>query len=69
MPARSDTGPLAAPVRGWVMNYPREISKDSEACKTLYGPSANGTVRDSEAQVRKVKAGDIIIIPPGVCHG
>jgi cupin superfamily acireductone dioxygenase involved in methionine salvage len=48
---------------------PREISKDGEAYKTLNGPSANGTVRDSEAQVRKVKPGDIIVIPPDVRHG
>lgn len=53
---------------GTIMN-PREIAKDSEAYKTLNGPSANGRVRDSEAQVRRVKPGDIIIIPPDVCHG
>ena len=53
---------------GAIMN-PREVAKDSEAYKTLNGPSANGTVRTSEAQVRTVKPGDIIIIPPDVCHG
>jgi len=53
---------------GKIMN-PKEIAPDSQAYKVLNGPSANGTVRDSEAQVRKVKPGDIIIIPPDVCHG
>jgi mannose-6-phosphate isomerase-like protein (cupin superfamily) len=53
---------------GKIMN-PKEISPDSQAYKVLNGPSANGTVRDSEAQVRQVKPGDIIIIPPDVCHG
>ena len=47
----------------------REISKDSEAYRTLNGPSANGTVKLSDAQVRTVKPGDMIIIPPDVCHG
>jgi hypothetical protein len=47
----------------------KEISKDGEAYKVLNGPSANGTVKLSEAQVRPVKPGDIIIIPPDVCHG
>jgi mannose-6-phosphate isomerase-like protein (cupin superfamily) len=53
---------------GTIMN-PKEISPDSQAYKVLNGPSANGRVRDSDAQVRKVKPGDIIIIPPDVCHG
>lgn len=47
----------------------KEISKDSEAYKTLNGPSANGRVKLTEAQVRTVKPGDIVIIPPDVCHG
>ena len=45
------------------------IQPTSEAYKTLNGPSANGTVRESDAQVRKVKPGDIVTIPPDVCHG
>jgi mannose-6-phosphate isomerase-like protein (cupin superfamily) len=53
---------------GTIMN-PREIPKDSEAYMTLNGPSANGSVRITEAQVRAVKPGDIVIIPPDVCHG
>jgi quercetin dioxygenase-like cupin family protein len=31
--------------------------------------AASETVKMSEAQVREVKPGDIIIIPPDVCHG
>lgn len=53
---------------GTIMN-PREIPKNSEAYMTLNGPSANGSVRTTEAQVRTVKPGDIVIIPPDVCHG
>jgi mannose-6-phosphate isomerase-like protein (cupin superfamily) len=53
---------------GTIMN-PREISKHGQAYKTRNGPSANGTVRDDEAQVRRVKPGDIMVIPPDVCHG
>ena len=56
-------------VTGGAIQNPREIAKDSEAYKVLNGPSANGTTRTSEAQVRVVKPGDIIIIPPDVCHG
>lgn len=53
---------------GTIMN-PKEASKDGEAYKILNGPTADGSVRNSEAQIRKVKPGDIIIIPPDVCHG
>jgi mannose-6-phosphate isomerase-like protein (cupin superfamily) len=53
---------------GTIMN-PREIPPDSTAYKILNGPSANGRVKDSEAQERTVKPGDIVIIPPDVCHG
>jgi hypothetical protein len=53
---------------GAIMNS-KEIAKDSLAYTTLNGPSANGFVKLSEAQVRPVKPGDIIIIPPDVCHG
>jgi hypothetical protein len=48
---------------------PKESPKDGEGVRILNGPSANGTVRTSEAQVRAVKPGDIIIVPPDVCHG
>src|SRR5260370_22008850 len=53
---------------GTIMNA-KEGSKDSEAYRILNGPSANGTVKNSEARARTVKPGDMIIIPPDVCHG
>jgi mannose-6-phosphate isomerase-like protein (cupin superfamily) len=56
-------------VTGGTIMDPREIPADSTAYKILNGPSANGRVKESEAQERKVKPGDIIIIPPDVCHG
>ena len=56
-------------VTGGTIMGAREVSKESEAYRTLNGPSANGTVKLIEAQVRAVKPGDIIIIPPDVCHG
>jgi mannose-6-phosphate isomerase-like protein (cupin superfamily) len=56
-------------VTGGTIAGAREVSKDSEVYKTLNGPSANGTTKLAEAQVRKVKPGDIVIIPPDVCHG
>jgi quercetin dioxygenase-like cupin family protein len=40
----------------------------SEIVKVAVGPSNNGTFKDP-AQRRKVSAGDIVIIPPGVFHG
>ena len=61
-------GKTALVTGGTIMN-PREIPKDSEAYMTLNGPSANGSVRTTDAQVRAVKPGDIVIIPPDVCHG
>ncbi len=53
---------------GTIMNV-KESPKDGEAVRVLNRPSANGTVRLSDAQVRPVKPGDIVIIPPDVCHG
>ena len=41
---------------------------DSEIVKVAVGPSNNGTFKEP-AQRRKVSAGDIVIIPPGVFHG
>ena len=63
---RSGGGTL---VTGGTIIDPKEVSKESEIYTTANGPSANGSVRLSEAQVRQVKPGDIIIIPPDVCHG
>jgi mannose-6-phosphate isomerase-like protein (cupin superfamily) len=56
-------------VTGGTIMGAKEIAKDSVAYTTLNGPSANGTVKTSDAQVRTVKPGDISIIPPDVCHG
>lgn len=56
-------------VTGGTIQNPREIPKESQAYRVLNGPSANGAVKMSEAQVRVVKPGDVIIIPPDVCHG
>jgi quercetin dioxygenase-like cupin family protein len=41
---------------------------DSEIVKVAVGPSNNGTFKEP-AQRRKISAGDIVIIPPGVFHG
>lgn len=41
---------------------------DSEIVKVAVGPSNTSTFKDP-AQRRKVSAGDIVIIPPGVFHG
>ncbi len=54
-------------VTGGAMIGAKEISKDSEAYKTLNGPSVTGTVKDGHSRV--VNPGDIIIIPPDVFHG
>jgi hypothetical protein len=56
-------------VTGGTIIDPREVSKDSEIYTTQNGPSANGSVRLREAQVRRVQPGDVVIIPPDVCHG
>lgn len=63
---RSGGGTL---VTGGTIIDPKEVSKESEIYTTANGPSATGSVRLNEAQVRQVKPGDIIIIPPDVCHG
>jgi len=56
-------------VTGGKIINPVEEPKDDEGVTILNGPTADGTVKMSGAQVRKVKAGDIVIIPPDVCHG
>ena len=37
--------------------------------KVLNGPSCSGAIAGADVVRRKVKTGDIIIIPPGVPHG
>ena len=46
----------------------RPSPADSEIVKVAVGPSNTGTFKQP-AQRRKVSAGDIVIIPPGVFHG
>jgi len=56
-------------VTGGTILNPKEVSKDDEIYRIDNGPTAMGTVRKAEAQVRQLKPGDIVIIPPEVCHG
>jgi len=46
----------------------RAIAADSELVTTVVGPGNNATLKTA-AQSRKVKAGDVIIIPAGLYHG
>ena len=42
---------------------------DAEVTTTLNGPSCSGTIAGDGVVKRKVKTGDIIVIPAGVPHG
>jgi mannose-6-phosphate isomerase-like protein (cupin superfamily) len=53
---------------GGVVENPRPAAADSEIVRVAVGPSVQGTFKEP-AQRRKVSAGDIVIIPPGVYHG
>jgi mannose-6-phosphate isomerase-like protein (cupin superfamily) len=53
---------------GGTVSNPRAAAADSEIVRVAVGPSNQGTF-DTPAQRRKVKAGDVVIIPPGVFHG
>ena len=44
------------------------MAADSFLVTTVVGPGANGTFV-KPAQSRRISAGDMIIIPPGVYHG
>ena len=46
----------------------RPLAADNELVTTVVGPGANATLKKA-AQSRKVKAGDVIIIPAGLYHG
>jgi quercetin dioxygenase-like cupin family protein len=46
----------------------RPLAADNELVTTVVGPGANATLK-TPAQSRKVKAGDVIIIPAGLYHG
>ena len=63
---RSGSGTL---VTGGAIRNSRELADGGDINVKAVGPSAQGFVRNSEAQVRKVKPGDIVIIPADVCHG
>ena len=47
----------------------RRSAPDSAVTRELNGPSCSGPVVGSDIVIRDVKAGDIIIIPPGTVHG
>src|SRR5690349_14534195 len=46
----------------------RALAADSELVTTVVGPGNNATFR-KPAQIRKVSAGDVIVVPAGVYHG
>ena len=53
---------------GGTVTNPQQAAADSEIVRVAVGPSVQGTFKEP-AQRRKVSAGDIVIIPPGVYHG
>lgn len=53
---------------GGVVVDVKPVAADSEIVKVAVGPSTMGTFKEP-AQRRRVSAGDIVIIPPGVFHG
>jgi len=62
----SGTGTLVT--GGHIVNG-RKSPAESEVTKVLNGPSCSGMIAGSDVVRRKVKTGDIIIIPAGVPHG
>ena len=53
---------------GGIVENVKPSPPDSEIVRVAVGPSNAGTFKEP-AQRRKVSAGDIVIIPPGVFHG
>jgi len=54
-------------VTGGTLVDPKPASPDGQVVKVLNGPSTNGaTIEGGDS--RRVKAGDVIIIPPNVAH-
>jgi len=53
---------------GGVVTGQRDVPADSEIVKVAVGESVMGTF-EKPAQRRRIKTGDIVIIPPGVYHG
>jgi mannose-6-phosphate isomerase-like protein (cupin superfamily) len=62
----SGTGTLVT--GGRIVNG-RRSGPDSEVTKVLNGPSCAGQIAGADVVRRKVKTGDIVIIPAGVPHG
>jgi mannose-6-phosphate isomerase-like protein (cupin superfamily) len=56
-------------VTGGTIINPKEVADGGDVNVKAVGPTVSGSIRNSEAQVRQVKPGDIIIIPADVCHG
>ena len=53
---------------GGTVDNARPAPADSEIVRVAVGPSNQGTFKEP-AQRRRVGAGDVVIIPPGVYHG
>ena len=62
----SGTGTL---VTGGKIVNGRKSPPESEVTKVLNGPSCSGAIAGADVVRRKVKTGDIIVIPAGVPHG
>jgi mannose-6-phosphate isomerase-like protein (cupin superfamily) len=62
----SGTGTLVT--GGHIVNG-RWSAPDGEVTKVLNGPSCSGMIAGADVVRRKVKTGDIVIIPAGVPHG
>ena len=62
----SGTGTL---VTGGKIVNGRRSGPESEVTKVLNGPSCSGQIAGADVVKRKVKTGDIVIIPAGVPHG
>lgn len=54
-------------VTGGTILNPKPLAADAEVVRLAVGPSLNATFQGG--QTRKVSAGDMVIIPPGVLHG
>lgn len=54
-------------VTGGSLSNPRSFPADNEVVTTLAGPSTSGPIQNGTK--RRVKTGDVIIIPAGVPHG
>jgi hypothetical protein len=62
----SGTGTL---VTGGKIINGRKSPPEGEVTKVLNGPSCSGSIAGADVVRRKVKTGDIIVIPAGVPHG